>query len=181
MNSNLGSELGLNMAVNIPHLSSNSKRFEKYRTPKWTAVFDKHHMIQSTFKKFSDADSFHKVEMKMRNGRADSNWIKNKEEKLGFRKIYSFADPFANVPDLKVDKLSDCGKRVNELGSSERRKECKDVCICHRPASVISCVNCGKIFHGRARRICPVHPKRMDLMDIGQCWRCSSSNIWEEE
>lgn len=42
-------------------------------------------------------------------------------------------------------------------------------CICDRPVSYVVCLQCRKHFLGHAVRVCPRHPRRINLMDIAVC------------
>ena len=52
------------------------------------------------------------------------------------------------------------------------------LCICGRLTTKIMCTKCGEEFEGRIYRMCPVHLKRIPLMDVDICVNkdCRSSD-----
>ena len=42
-------------------------------------------------------------------------------------------------------------------------------CICSRLPSKIMCCKCSEHFEGRIYRSCPIHPRKIHLMDITKC------------
>ncbi|KHN72923.1 hypothetical protein Tcan_07692 [Toxocara canis] len=64
-------------------------------------------------------------------------------------------------------------EEIVEDGKSSRSSSC----ICDRPISYVVCMECRRYFQGHALRVCPQHPRRINLMDIAVCpnldCRCS--------
>ncbi|MFH4973570.1 hypothetical protein AB6A40_000279 [Gnathostoma spinigerum] len=55
------------------------------------------------------------------------------------------------------------------------------MCICDRPLCHIVCTRCGFELTGRLQRVCPVHPKKLALMDLRECGNkmCRSVHLVE--
>uniref|UniRef100_A0A915C748 Uncharacterized protein n=1 Tax=Parascaris univalens TaxID=6257 RepID=A0A915C748_PARUN len=72
----------------------------------------------------------------------------------------------------------------SEAGSNteEIMEDVNDLpCICDRPVSYVVCLQCWKHFLGHAVRVCPRHPRRINLMDIAVCpnTACRGSQLEE--
>uniref|UniRef100_A0A0N5AQB2 DUF3795 domain-containing protein n=1 Tax=Syphacia muris TaxID=451379 RepID=A0A0N5AQB2_9BILA len=50
-------------------------------------------------------------------------------------------------------------------------------CICDRPPCHVVCTRCGFELMGRLQKVCPVHPKKLALMDHRECPNRSCKSI----
>ncbi|KAK3611088.1 hypothetical protein CHS0354_000093 [Potamilus streckersoni] len=52
-------------------------------------------------------------------------------------------------------------------------------CICNRRIQNILCRSCGSVFSGRVRKMCPIHPNEIHLMDFVCCPNCKVESLQE--
>ncbi|XP_035827002.1 uncharacterized protein LOC118478146 [Aplysia californica] len=78
---------------------------------------------------------------------------------------------YPKTPDHMTRKMAPSG--------SGNPSPASNACTCVRSSKLILCQTCGETMHGRVRRVCPVHPSQIFLMDFEFCGKCKCKNLRE--
>merc|ERR1712037_434742 len=64
------------------------------------------------------------------------------------------------------------------MGNTALSKGKDLACHCYRPVKKIVCRICGKLVIGRVRRLCPIHPNHIWLLDVSACPKCAVNPMY---